>query len=375
MAPITNAEPGTGRAALPLTPREWVADGVFPWPPIHALQDNDPVVACFYVQVAQLALTRQEKPYLRLQLSDRHGAVEARVWEDAERCAAIAREGGFVGIRGRVETYNGKRQLRVDQVAPIRVGPGDLELFMPRSNRAPEEMERELQGLLASIGDRPLRSLLERILDPATETGQRFRHAPAAKHNHHAYVGGLLEHTLSVAALCDFLARHYGALVDRDLLLAGALLHDIGKVREIGIQPGFAYTDEGKLLGHILLGLQIVSDAAQQVPELPEERLLLLRHLIASHQGKYEWQSPREPRTLEALLLHHADDLDAKANQVMSLLRDVDRGWTEYDRAFSREFFRHRRSDEVPDAEPISEALVEEPAEARAGQETLDLFS
>jgi 3'-5' exoribonuclease len=202
-------------------------------------------------------------------------------------------------------------------------------------------MDAELAALIESVGDEPLRRLLRALLAPETDVGRGFRLAPAAKQNHHAYLGGLIEHTISVARVCDLLAAHYGAAIDRDLLLAGALLHDIGKIREIGARSGFPYTDEGKLLGHILLGLQMVADAAETIPGLTGPRLLLVQHLIASHQGRFEWQSPREPRTLEALLLHYADDLDAKLNQAAALVAAVDMGWTAYDRNFGRDFIRH----------------------------------
>jgi 3'-5' exoribonuclease len=180
--------------------------------------------------------------------------------------------------------------------------------------------------------------------------------APAAKQNHHAYLGGLIEHTLSITRVCDLLAAHYGASLDRDLLIAGALLHDIGKIREIGARSGFPYTDEGKLLGHIVIGMQVVADAARHVPALGEARLLLLQHLIASHQGRFEWHSPREPRILEAIVLHYADDLDAKLNQASSLIDAVTGGWTAYDRSFGRDFLRHRHVHASPAVRPAAPA-------------------
>lgn len=214
-------------------------------------------------------------------------------------------------------------------------------------------MAAELQELLGSIDDPALRTLATALLGTDSRTGPGFRLAPAAKHNHHAYLGGLLEHTLSVTRLCQRLADHYGDALDRDLLVTAALLHDVGKVRELGARAGFPYTDEGKLLGHILLGLQMVDEAAADVPDLPPARLLLLRHIIAAHQGRYEWQSPREPATLEALVLHYADDLDAKYNQVAGLLAPIELGWTAWDRSFRREFLRHRVA---PPAAPEPEA-------------------
>ena len=322
-------------------PREWVGSGEFPWPAVDTLAGGAALVACYSVVSLQRDLTRGGKPYYRLQLSDRHGTVEGRMWEPVLEVMERICPGTFVGVRGSVELYNGSRQLKIAEMMPIQVAPEDLELFMPRSLRDPAAMEAELAGLVGSIADEGLRLLLERLLAPSSETGRRFRQAPAAKHNHHACVGGLLEHTLSMTGACALMAEHYWPNVDRDLLVTGALLHDLGKIQEIGTQPGFPYTDEGKLLGHILLGLQIVADAAKEVPELSEARLLLLQHLIASHQGRYEWQSPREPRILEALILHYCDDLDAKMNQALALIAAVERGWTSHDRAFGRDFMRH----------------------------------
>jgi 3'-5' exoribonuclease len=339
--------------ALP-DPRAWLGEAPFPWPAAASLQAGDALHACFALVNITTLKTRQEKPYLRLQLVDRYGPLEGRVWDAAEEIAARLRPGVYVGVRGRLEIFNNERQLKIEAIEQIRVPLDQLELFLPRATRAAEVMDAELAALIASVHDAGLRVLLQRLLGAETELGQGFRLAPAAKHNHHAYLGGLIEHTISVATVCDALARHYGDVVDRDLLLAAALLHDIGKVREIGAQAGFPYTDEGKLLGHILLGLQIVHAAGEQVAELTPERLLLLEHLIASHQGRYEWQSPREPRILEGVLLHYADDLDAKINQVARLLATTPAGWTSYDRSFAREFLRHLR--DAPGAAPVASA-------------------
>lgn len=322
--------------------REWVAGSAFPWPPPGSLADGDVLVACFCVLDVRRDVTKGGKPYLRLRLMDRHGALEARVWEEADRVGAFAEAGAVLGVRGRMETFNDQRQLNVEAAAPIAVGAAELDLFLPRSRRDPDEMARELETWIGSVEDEPLRRLVEILLDPRSDTGDRFRQAPAAKRNHHAYLGGLLEHTLSLVTACDALARHYGAAVDRDLLITGALLHDVGKTREIGLELGFPYTDEGKLLGHIVLGIGMVERAAEVVPELSPERLTLLLHLIASHQGRYEWQSPREPQTLEALILHYADDLDAKIAPAMARLGALEgEGWTGYDRSLGRDLLRH----------------------------------
>jgi len=373
VAGSTSARPGNavggGHASSHrATIREWLGNDPFPWPAVQELREGAWVAGCYYVESRQLRRTRQDKPYLRLKLCDRSGALEGRVWEDADRIHALVPVGAFVGVRGRLEVFNGEVQLNLEELTPIRVSPDELDLFLPRSPRPSDAMERELEALIASVQDRGLRALLRRLLDRDTETGRAFRRAPAAKRNHHAYLGGLLEHTLSVATACDLLARHYGEEVDRDLLIAGALLHDIGKVRELVTDTGFPYSDEGRLLGHILLGLQMVDAEASAVRELSAERRLLLLHLIASHHGKYEWQSPRRPKILEGLILHAVDDLDAKLHQATRILADVEHGWSEYDANFARELFRHR---------PPSAGRATDPdlAGDTTEMEALDLFS
>ena len=331
--------------------RDWVGAEGEPCPVLIGRGDGDLVVGCYFVQTVSVARTKNDKPYLRLVLSHRTETVECRVWENAEAIAARVPERGYVGVRARVSMYNGARQLLIDQIEVLTLDPAEYELFLPRSPHDAGLLEAQLDGFVKSVADKPLRTLLRRLLGRGTATGDRFRYAPAAKHNHHAYVAGLLEHTISVTRLCETLAAHYGGGIDRDLLVAGALVHDIGKISEIETAVGFPYSDEGKLLGHILIGLDIVRAEAANVPELDPRRLLLLLHLVASHQGRYEWQSPREPRTLEALILHYADDLDAKMHQAAALVANVDSaegGWSAYDRSFARDFLRH-----VPAADDV----------------------
>ncbi len=353
-----------GDAAVAM--REWLAGAPLPWPPAAELDSGDRIVACYSITRSSLARTKHDKPYLRLQLSDLHGTVEARVWDGAEALGAIARPGIYVGVRGRVEVFKGERQVNVDELQRVKVEPEDLGFFMPRCPRDFTEMGNELMELLGSVSEAPLRKLLRALLGPNTETGQWFRRAPAAMRNHHAYVGGLLEHTISVTRLCDAMAVHYGPVVDRDLLITGALLHDIGKVREIATEAGFPYTTEGKLLGHILLGLEMVHEAGRRAG-VPDDRLRLVQHLVAAHQGRYEWQSPREPLTLEALLLHHADDTDAKMQQAIDLVRGSESGWTEYSRAFGRELLKHEGARD-PAAQPPADPT------GKPDPDTLSLF-
>jgi 3'-5' exoribonuclease len=296
---------------------------------------------------ARRSEAKNNKPYLRMTLGDSTGTIDAFVWDEVERWEPVCVVDTVVGVRGRVGSFQDRLQLKVHSVDALRTDAGDLELLLPASPRPRAEMERELDALVGSVRDPGLRRLLQRCLGRGTELGRRYRVHPAAKRNHHGYVAGLLEHSLSVAGACDRLAEHYraqGTELDRDLLVTAALLHDIGKVRELRGPPASGYTTEGRLLGHIVMGIQMVGAEAETVQELPEDRLLLLQHLIASHQGRPEWDSPRTPQTVEALVLHYADDLDAKMNAAGQLLSGVPAGeWSEYDRSFARSFFKPGR--------------------------------
>lgn len=326
----------------PRDPRAFCGEP-FPWPLICELADGAEVLACYLVLETKRAETKQRKPYLKLVLGDRSGTIDAMVWDDADRWEPACAAEGVVGVRGKVGCYNDRLQLTVQSVERLAPGPADLDYLLPSSPRPRAAMEKELDDLIASVGDAALRKLLRRCLGRSTELGQLYRVHPAAKRNHHAYLCGLLEHSVSVAASCHRLAAHYarvGVHVDRDLLVSGALLHDLGKIRELKGFPSPGYTTEGQLLGHIVIGIQIVSREAESVPELTPDRLLLLLHLIASHQGKPEWDSPKVPQLLEGLLLHYADDLDAKMNQAAALLAGVPAGgWSPYDRSLERSFF------------------------------------
>lgn len=348
-----------GPAARRSDPRTFCGSG-FPWRMIAELSDGCEVVACYLVHEKRRKETRAAKPFLQLTLGDRTGTIAAMVWDDADRLDALFAPDDVVGIRGRVGSYNDRLQITVQSVEPLQVGDEDLVFFLPSCPRDRDALSRELDTLINTVEDPPLRVLLQRCLGKRTTLGRTFRMHPAGKRNHHAYLGGLMEHSLSVARMCDRLAAHYigqGARIDRDLLVTGALLHDIGKVRELSANRSFGYTVEGQLLGHILLGLQIVAREAEAVPGLDPDRLLLIQHLIASHQGRLEWASPKVPQLLEALVLHYADDLDSKMNPAIALLSAVGGGeFTPYDRHLDRALFNPAPPAlaRAPEVEPVS---------------------
>ena len=319
-----------------------------PWLLISEFGDGDEVSACFVVRESRKLQTRANQPYLRLILGDRTGTIEGVIWEDIERWEAVCVPKEIVGVHGAVSFYREKPQLRITGIEKLSAEPGDLEYLLPASRRPRELMERELEAHIASVKERGLRNLLRRCLGKDAPMGRAFREHPAATKNHHAYLHGLLEHTLSVTGACQHLAAHYqdqGIRVDRDLLITGALLHDIGKIEELEGPPAPQYTTPGRLLGHIVIGIQRVGEAAALVEDLSQERLLLVQHLIASHQGKPEWDSPRVPQIIEGFILHYADDLDARINQVTTALTDVDPGeWSAYDRSLGRSLYQPKES-------------------------------
>jgi 3'-5' exoribonuclease len=359
-----------GSRPEPIDAREF-CESRYPWPLIDQLADGDDVLACYLLHESRTLQTKANQDYLRLVLGDRTGTIDAVAWDDVERLQDVCTPGTVLGVRGRVSLYQDRPQLRVDSVVRVRVDDVEMARLVPASPRDAGRMERELDALIASVSDRPLRSLLRRCLGPETAPGRAFRAHPAATRNHHAYLHGLLEHTLSVTGMCDRLVEHYasqGVSLDRDLLVTGALLHDIGKIEELSPPPVPSYTTTGRLLGHIVLGIALVGREGAAVEGLAEDRLLLVQHLIASHQGKPEWDSPKVPQFLEALVLHYADDLDAKMNQAGAALAGVDPGsWTAYDRGLGRYLYQPERGGrERPVAAPE--------VEGEAGGPVIDLF-
>jgi 3'-5' exoribonuclease len=274
--------------------------------------------------------------FLTLEFVDRSGRIPGVAWDEVDRLTEVLVEGAYARVGGHVTDFRGQPQIQVLEAAPA---PTTVEPFdyLPSGPVSPHRSMAGIRRLAESITDAGLRGIIRIFLgDP--EFVRRFSAAPAAKVHHHAYVGGLAEHTLSVMELCEQVARHYADL-DRDLLLAGAFCHDLGKIRELAVEPGFPYTEEGQLVGHIVLGHQMVLDRAREVGLSPE-RALDLGHLILSHQGELEWGSPIEPRTLEALVLHYLDNLDSKMAAARPYLDDVDHGRTAYVRSLGRALFR-----------------------------------
>lgn len=308
---------------------------------VEEIREGREVVSAFLLDDLRLGQTRGGKPFVGLKLKDRTGSMEARVWDDALKFFDSFSNGDVVLVKGSAESFQGKVQIKVTQAQTISPDQIDYSYFLPASPYDVEEMFAELLSLVRGVADPDLRALLEDILgDP--DLASRLKRAPAAKRFHHAYIGGLLEHTLSVTRAAAALSLLYPAL-HRDLLLTGAVLHDLGKVREFDLGLSGDYTDEGRLLGHLVLGVEMLEEKLAARPDFPPDLALLLKHLIVSHHGEQNLGSPKRPKILEALALHHLDDLDAKINGLGGFIeRHVDErtGWTDYNRLMERFFYR-----------------------------------
>ncbi len=304
---------------------------------VAELRENQQFSDSFLVSRFSQAETKTGKPYLSLTLMDRSGEIEARLWDRVEQFAPLAQEGAFVTVQATVDQFNGQLQLRLHSLAASPEESLVLDDFFPASKRSREEMLLELKKRIKAMRNRSLRHLMEEIFQG--ETLNRFARSPAAKRMHHAYLGGLLEHTLSMVHMAEAAARHY-PLIDADLLLAGVLLHDLAKIEEFGgARPPFNYTDRGRLVGHLVLGVEMLRRAADKVAEVPEETVDQLAHLILSHHGQLEFGSPVLPMTPEAMLLHHLDDMDAKMNYLQGLqtqLQGEEPQWTAFQRPLQR---------------------------------------
>ena len=315
-------------------------------PLISDLKPGDAIVGYLLATDASYKTTRTGSEYLELKLTDASGELKGFLWDlkavEGEFDAIIPDV--FVKVKGRIEEFQGRKQVRVEKV---RFAPddevGDLSRFFPTSQRPIAEMLEELDRLIASVRDPWLRRLLEGLLVQDADRRAAFAKAPAAKSLHHVYLGGLLEHTLSVAGMAEQACAHYRTL-NRDLVLTGVFLHDLGKTAELSYQRSFGYTDAGNLLGHITLEAQWVDRAIERIPSFPEELRLQILHIVLAHHGKLEFGSPVLPKTPEALLVHYLDDLDGKLEGMFRLIKEESGqgNWSAWSRSLDRPIYRVR---------------------------------
>jgi 3'-5' exoribonuclease len=300
---------------------------------------NDEITSFFLVNEKELRESAKKDLFLRLRLSDKSGNVAANIWNNAKKLKDNFEEGDVVKVKGIVISYKGQTQLTINNIRKADEVEYDLSEFMPQTNKNVNSLSDMLFHYIDNTKDEYIQKLLQSIFGDK-EFLPLFMRAPAAKSWHHNYLGGLLEHTVSVARICDFASHLYP--VQTDFLIAGALLHDIGKVYEYNTKTVIDFSTVGRLIGHICLGDQLICDKARDINEFPANTLMKLRHLILSHHGEYEKAAARLPQTLEAIVLHYADNLDAQSVGVTQLVEaslKADSEWSEFDRIHERYFY------------------------------------
>jgi 3'-5' exoribonuclease len=308
---------------------------------ISELTEGERVVSHFLVQSKQLLTTKSGKPYISMILQDRTGSVSAKLWDSALEFYETFKVNDVVKLDANVETYNKELQLVVRRLRASEPDEFTLADFLPHADTDTNETFLKLRAYASKVRNQHLKSLLENFFDDTDFVG-KFIKAPAARSIHHVYVGGLLEHTLSTVRLCEYLTTHYPSL-DADLLITMAILHDIGKIHELEVSPSINYTEQGNLLGHIVIGIQLIDEKIAQIPDFPPKLKMLVEHMALSHHGQSEWGSPRPPMFLEAEILHRADDMDVKVNiftRALSEDRDPDSSWTVYQKALERILYK-----------------------------------
>jgi 3'-5' exoribonuclease len=307
---------------------------------VTELLSEQSITTFFLVHEKEVRNTREGRAYLRLELGDRSGTIEARMWDQFESIVKDVNRDDFVKVQGRVEIYRNRPQLAVVQVRVARPDEIDLADYLPHTPFDVEKMWAELLGYANSLQNPWLKKLvLQVVTDPGTE--KCFKRAPAAKVMHHAYIGGLLEHVIGLCGMAKVVAGHYTEL-DVDLLLTAAMLHDVGKLDELCYERAIGYTTEGQLLGHIIMELETVTRAMDKIEGFPPALKTIVQHLLISHHGEYEFGSPKLPMIREALVFHYLDNLDSKMAAIRTALAapSGDNEWSSYSSALGRKFLK-----------------------------------
>jgi len=335
---------------------------------VAELKERDHVDCPFLVRDKIMAMAKNGKPYMTLKLMDRSGEVEGRVWDRVDEFDSQFKKDDFIRVRAKASVYMGKMQLIIQDIVVVPEDSVDLGDFLPVTQNDPQAMLAEARSLIATMVDPHFKGLMETFFNDQ-EFISLFAKAPAAKAMHHVYLGGLLEHSLCVARLAADVCVRYPK-IDRDLLISGALLHDIGKVAELRYARSFDYSDEGKLLGHIVIGVEMVEEKVRLLPDFPRVKAILIKHLLLSHHGQYDYGSPKRPKTLEAVVLNFLDDMDSKINGVQAHIeknQQSETGWTGYHRLYDRYFFIGDQNN-AADTDAVEQPQLAEPVVVPQGK-------
>jgi 3'-5' exoribonuclease len=339
-------------------------------------RENKVITSSFVVVSKQVKPKKTGEPYLALTLGDRTGQIEAKMWDNVEEFIDIFEQNDFLKIKGLINKYKNRFQLTIHKLRRMQEAEIDFADYLPKTAKNIDDLWSELIGFVSTFENPHLKSLLDLFLaDP--EITERYRTAPAAKSLHHAYIGGLLDHVVSLFRSCDLLCRNYPQ-INRDLLLTGAFLHDIGKIHELTYNRSFTYTTRGQLLGHMIIELEMLQAKLEQLPGFPANLKTLIEHLIISHHGQYDFGSPKLPMFPEALMLHYLDDLDSKMEAMRAHFEreaEVEGPWTSYNPSLGRPLLNSTKLLRAETkAEPAAPAPADADPELAAEPPARDLF-
>jgi len=330
-------------------------------------QENKVITSTFVVVSKQIKPKKTGDPYLALTLGDRTGQMEAKMWDNVDEVLDTFEQDDYLKVKGLINKYKNRFQLTIHKLRRLGESEIDYSDYLPKTTKNIDELWQVLGDFVSSFQNPHLKSLVRAFMDDP-QIANAYRKAPAAKTLHHAYIGGLLDHVVSLFRSCDLVCRNYPS-VNRDLVLAGAFLHDIGKIDELTFSRSFSYTTRGQLLGHMVIELEMLQAKLALFPDFPVELKTLLEHLIISHHGEYEFGSPKLPMFPEALLLHYMDDLDSKMESVRAHFEresENESPWTSYNASLGRPLlnsakFLTPKAPDIQNPEPIiAESVVVE---------------
>ena len=314
------------------------------------IRDQDRVSSPFLIKYSAVATGKTGKAYMNVILTDKSGDLEARIFDQVPKYNAQAVKDTYVQVEGNAQSFNGRIQVHIKDLVVLREDEVDAEEFLPPTFLNAEKLYAEVKSIIESMQDPYYKALMESILIEDAEIVAKFKKGPAAKSMHHAYPVGLLEHVVSIVKNLDFLSKHYAPFVDRDLMLVGGFMHDLAKIWELQFEKTTDYTDEGRFIGHLVMGVELIDtkirlleSQAGRLPGLfPTDKKLLAKHMVLAHHGKLEYGSPKEPVCIEAMLVHMIDDMDSKVNAIRVFLEhDQAPGtWSLLNKQFGRFFYK-----------------------------------
>lgn len=307
------------------------------------IKQGDKVASTFLVTEKNMAFSLKGSPYLNVRLKDKTGELDGKIWDNAAEFDQQFKKGDVIYLEGKAANYKNSIQISIIKIKKIAWEDVEPTDYLPAAKGDVIDMFNEILAYVENIQTKPLQDLLYAFLHDQ-KIAELFQRAPAAKGFHHIYLGGLLEHTLSVVRLLEKVSEHY-TILNKDMVITGGILHDIGKIYEFSYDHIIDYSDEGRLIGHIVMGVEMIDKKIAAMDDFPQQLALELRHIILSHHGEFEFGSPKRPKTLEALVVHYIDDLDAKFNAFQTFIDDStnnDSDWTNYNRFLDRFIYKKK---------------------------------